>query len=199
MATIQKRTQKDGKTTYHVRIRRRGCPTQCGTFSNISKAKEFEQRIEASMKEGRYLKTVEAKKHTLAELIDRYIRDVLPRKPKSLSRQTIQLNWWKENLGFCLLSNLTPSLIAEYRDRLGREETVKGTERSPATIVRYLAALSHALTIASKEWEWIDDSSMKKVSKPQEPRGRVRFLDEDERERLLEACKMSSNPYLLSF
>ncbi len=196
MATIQKRIQKDGKAMFHVRIRRRGCPAQCGTFSNISKAKEFVQRVEGSIQDGKYLKTVEAKKHTLAELIDRYIRDVLPRKPKSMPRQEAQLNWWRAQLGFCLLSDLTPSLIAEYRDRLGREETVKGTERAPATVVRYLAALSHALTIGSKEWEWLDDSPMKKVSKPKEPRGRVRFLDEEEIERLLEACKISSNPYL---
>jgi len=196
MATIQKRKQKDGTTAFHVRIRKRGCPLQCGTFSNISKAKEFIQRIEASMTEGRYLKTVEAKKHTLGELIDRYLRDVLPTKPGSIRAQTIQLNWWKDNLGYCLLSDLSPSIISEHRDILGRGETVKGTQRSPSTVVRYLAALSHALTIGVKDWEWLDSSPMKKVSKPQEPRGIVRFLDDDERERLLTACKMSPNPYL---
>jgi integrase len=37
---------------------------------------------------------------------------------------------------------------------------------------------------------------MRKVSKPKEPRGRVRFLSEDERQRLLDACKASRNPYL---
>ncbi len=196
MATIQKRVQKDGKITYHVRIRRKGLPLQCGTFANISKAKEFVQRTEASMKEGRYLKTVEARKHTLAELIDRYIRDVLPRKPKSNRQQLMQLKWWKENLGYSLLSDLTPSLIAEYRDRLAREETSKGDVRSPSTVVRYLAVISHALTVAVKEWEWLDDSPMRKVVKPQEPRGRVRFLDDEERKRLLDACRQSSNPYL---
>lgn len=196
MATIQKRIQKDGKTTFHVRIRRKGQPLQCGTFTNISKAKEFVQRTEASMKEGRYLKTVEAKKHTLAELIDRYIQDVLPRKPKSNRQQLMQLQWWRKSLGYCILSDLSPSLLAEQRDRLAREKTPKGNLRSPSTIVRYLAVLSHALTVAVKEWEWLDDTPMRKVSKPQEPRGRVRYLDEDERIRLLEACKESSNPYI---
>lgn len=73
---------------------------------------------------------------------------------------------------------------------------MKATLRSPSTVVRYLAALSHAFSIASKEWEWIDDSPMRKVTKPKEPRGRVRFLSEEERERLLQACKKSKNPYL---
>ncbi len=37
---------------------------------------------------------------------------------------------------------------------------------------------------------------MRKVTKPKESRGRVRFLSEDERPRLLKACKESSNPSL---
>src|SRR6186997_2268362 len=37
---------------------------------------------------------------------------------------------------------------------------------------------------------------MRKVTKPRESRGRVRFLSDDERHRLLKACKESSNPFL---
>jgi integrase len=59
-----------------------------------------------------------------------------------------------------------------------------------------MAALSHAFTIVVREWGWLDVSPMTKVSKPKEPRGRVRFLSDDERERLLDACKASYNPYL---
>ena len=94
------------------------------------------------------------------------------------------------------LADLTPALIVEQRDKLIRENTVKKTLRSPSTVVRYLAALSHALTIAVKEWGWLDDSPMRKVSKPREPRGRVRFLSDDERKSLLEACKVDSNLFL---
>lgn len=74
--------------------------------------------------------------------------------------------------------------------------TRTGDARSSSTVVRYLAALSHAFSIAVKEWGWLDDNPMRKVSKPKEPRGRVRFLDNEERGRLLHACKNSSNAYL---
>jgi integrase len=37
---------------------------------------------------------------------------------------------------------------------------------------------------------------MRKVSKPKESRGRVRFLSDEERNRLLESCKISVNPCL---
>ncbi|NNM43057.1 MAG: site-specific integrase [Chlamydiae bacterium] len=196
MATIKKRVGKDGRATYHVRVRLKGQALQCGTFPNITKAKEFIQATEAAMKEGRYFKIAEARKHTLSQLIDRYITDVLPRKPKSQFKQHAQLLWWRKKIGHCILRDVTPSLIAECRDFLLRGKTVRGAIRSPSTVVRYMAALSHAFTVAEKEWQWVDDSPVAKVSKPQEPRGRVRFLDDDERLRLLQACKESSNPYL---
>jgi integrase len=63
-------------------------------------------------------------------------------------------------------------------------------------VVRYLALLSHALTVAMKEWGWIDDNPCRKVTKPKEPRGRVRFLDDREREALLCACRESRNVLL---
>jgi hypothetical protein len=41
----------------------------------------------------RYFKTVEAKKHTLADLIDRYIKSVIPSKGSQDSNQQAQLLW----------------------------------------------------------------------------------------------------------
>lgn len=196
MATIKEVATKSGKKSFHVRIRLKGQPLQCATFANISKAREFVQRTEAAIKEGRYFRDAEAKKHTLGEMIDRYIRDALPKKPKSFHKQKMQLLWWKGQLGHMILSTISPALIVEQRDNLGREVLKSGKARSPATVVRYLAALSHAFSIAMKEWGWIEDSPMRKVSKPKESRGRVRFLDKDERSRLLNACKSNSNPYL---
>jgi integrase len=50
--------------------------------------------------------------------------------------------------------------------------------------------------MAVREWQWCEDNPVRKVSKLKEPRGRVRFLSDEERQRLLEACKVSRNPYL---
>lgn len=43
---------------------------------------------------------------------------------------------------------------------------------------------------------WLDDSPMRKVRKPKQPRGRVCFLSDEERKRLLTACQASRNPHL---
>lgn len=196
MASIFERKDKDGKIRYRVQIRLRGYPPQSETFERKTDAKIWAQQTEAAIREGRHFKTIESKKHTLGELTDRYIREVLPKKPKSLEKQTAQLQWWKQEVGHYVLADITPALLAEKRDKLALGTTRSGKVRSPATIMRYLAALSHALSVAVREWAWLDDSPMRKVSKPQEPRGRVRFLSEDERKGLLQACKESTTPFL---
>jgi integrase len=129
-------------------------------------------------------------------MVDRYIKDVLPSKPKNSSNTKRNLLWWKSKIGTYSLAEVTPALIAQYRDHLLNSNTCRGTKRSPSTVIRYLAALSHAMTIAMKEWGWIDDTPMRKVTKPTAPRGRVRFLDDDERQRLLDVCKKSKSKHL---
>lgn len=196
MAYIQERQDRDGKPRYRVQIRVRGQPIQSKTFERKTDAKIWAQQTETSIREGKYFKTSEAKKHTVGEMIDRYIRDVLPSKPKNAMNVMTQLNWWKGQIGYCTLSEVSSGLIVEQRDNLARGITIQGRKRSPATVVRYLAALSHVFTTAINEWGWLENSPMKKVSKPKEARGRVRFLDDEERHRLFEACKASSNPYI---
>jgi integrase len=68
--------------------------------------------------------------------------------------------------------------------------------RSNSTVNRYMTALGNAFTVALNEWEWVQENPMQKISKLPEPRGGMRFLDDEERERLLEACKVSASPYL---
>ena len=194
MANIEKRTS-GGATSYRVKVRLKGFPPQSATFERLTDAKKWAQHTESAIREGRHFKTTEAKRHTLAELVDRYCREVLPSK-KSKIDQAQQLGWWKTEIGSFTLADVSPSLLAEYRDKLGREITVRKKPRSPASVVRYMAALSHAFTVAVKEWGWLEDSPMRKVTKPRESRGRVRFLSDDERALLLKACKESSNPYL---
>src|SRR6476620_10473300 len=111
----------------------------------------------------------------------RYQREVLPRVPKNAKNLRPQLDWWRSQLGDLNLAAVTPSKIAECRERLLTPPTARGKLRSPATAVRYLAVLSHAFSVALREWDWVNDNPLRKVIKPKEPRGRVRFLDDDER------------------
>lgn len=203
MATFRERKNADGSNTWEVQVRLKGFQPATASFERKTDAKKWAAQTEAAMREGRYFATSASKRHTVADLLDRYTRDVLPEK-KDRGSQGPQLAWWRAELGALTLADLTPARIAEARDKLAtrlvepknkvRREGASGPADapkriSPATVNRYLAALSHVLTIATKEWGWLDDSPMRKVRKKSEPKGRVRFLDEDERARLLAACK----------
>ena len=190
MARIIERTATDGTTRYTAQVRLKGYPTQSATFKKKTDVNKWIQDTESAIREGRHFKTVEAKKHTFTDMVDRYIKAVLPNyNEKEQSERKSKLLWWKDHLGVYCLADITPPLIVECRDLLG--ET-----RSPATVVRYMAALSHTFTIATNEWQWVQENPAKKVKKPTEPDGRVRFLEDDERERLLIACKESSSDWL---
>ena len=197
MASIQKRTNKDGSTSFRVEVRLKGYPAQRATFSRLTDAKDWARDTESDIKRGRHFKTAEAKRHTLADLIDRYTRDVLPtKKPTTARAQQFQFDWWRSELGHLALADVTPAVLAEARDKLLSTPSKRGDPLSPAYVVRHLSALSHAFTVAVQEWGWIEDNPVMKVKKPTEPRGRVRFLSDSEREALLAACKDSSNPWL---
>lgn len=197
MGSYKEHKDKNGRVvSYNAQVRIKGAPPQYASFKKKTDADRWIQQTEAAIREGRHFKTTQSKKHSLAQLIDRYMTDVLPSKKKCERRQGAQLLWWRKQIGHYLLSEVTPAIIGEQRDVLSKGITKRGHLRSPSTVVRYMAALSHALTVAVKEWGWIEDSPIRKVTKPKEPRGRTRFLNDDERMRLLVACKDSSNPYL---
>lgn len=194
MATIQTRITHDGKLSYRVQVRLKGHPAQSATFARKTDARKWAAKTETDIREGRHFKTTEAKRHTGAALIDRYRREVMPRKrPSTQGPQQVQLAWWKNKIGDYLLADITPPFLSQCRDELARTH-------GNATVVRYLAVLSHAFTIALKEWQWVESNPVIRVIKPREPRGRVRYLKEDkennELERLLTACRKSSNPDL---
>lgn len=211
MASIRKRTNKDGSVSHRVDVRLKGFPPQRATFARLTDARKWAQQTESAIRERRYFKTAESRKHTFADLADRYIKDALPKKVANAKKvQTAQMMWWKDQLGHHILADITPQLIAECRDQLLAESAKKfnprkpgkfneGSPRSSATVNRYLAALSHCFTVCVNEYGWLEDSPMRKVKRLTEPRGRVRFLSEGEGgelERLTAACKESSNPYL---
>ena len=66
-------------------------------------------------------------------------------------------------------------------------------KRSGATVNRYLAALSVCLSYGVKTLQWLERNPCERITKSRESKGRVRFLSDDERKRLLTACRKSEN------
>ncbi len=195
MATIETRETADGKISYRVKIRIRGFPTQSATFERKTDAKNWAAQTETAIREGRYFKNTAAKKHTVADLIKRYLEHQNTSNKKRVLDVGYYLQWWEQQIGVYLLSDLSKTLILEQREKLIKTG-INVEQRAPATVNRYMGVLSHALSVAVNEWEWLPAHPMKNIAKLPEPRGRVRFLDDSERVKLLNACKNSTSDFL---
>jgi integrase len=127
--------------------------------------------------------------HTVADLFAAYARDVLPDlAPKSQYYYRWFLKRFGQDFGALPLAMLTPAVLKAWQQEL--------RQRLSASTVRTYAVLGAILETAVRDYEWLAANPLRTVRKPREPRGRVRFLSEDERAWLLEACQRSQNPAL---
>lgn len=218
MAVIRERKSASGVKSYHVQVRIRGFPPQTQTFKSKTLAKDWAALTESDLKAGRLLPRVIAERHTVSDLLARYRKEVLPlKKAKFIRDQTVHLDWWEAKLGRYSLAQLNSNVIGQARIALSTEpigtksvkvqtKDAKGNTvtktiqenrvRAPATVVRYMGALSHALNTAVNEWGWIDKSPMIGVRKPKVDNERRRFLSDDEIQRVLTEAKGSENRFL---
>ena len=197
MSTIRERIDATGKKSYHVQVRLKGFPPQTQSFDSKTVAKQWAAMVETELKNGRYLPRVEAQRHSVTDLLDRYRKDVLSQKSAKLVRdQTVHLDWWESKLGRYNLAELNSNLIAQARNALSNEVSELGRVRAPATVVRYMAALSHALNTAAGEWGWLEKSPLNGVKKPKVANERRNFLSDEEIQRTLDAARQSENLFL---
>jgi integrase len=207
VATIQKRVGRNGDITFRVQVRLRGAPVERATFTSKTAAKHWAQKIETDIRENRHFRTAEARRRTVAELIDRYIEQWLPQKAPSVVTQRFQLLWWREEIGDRILAELRPDVFIDARTELskrlvpkkGADGKTTHVKISSGTINRYFAALSPVFTVAVRELGWLHENPLRTINKLKEPKGRDRFLDKHEIKQLLAACKNSKNSYIHLF
>jgi integrase len=177
MATFRNRNGK-----WQARVQTKGHAALSKTFINKVDAERWAKQLEVEIQKGSYTNLVLAKRTTFAEVIERYITEVLPTmrggsadyiRLKALARRPIaKLN----------MVVLTPQKIAQHRD-----ERLK--EIAPSTVIRELSYFSSIITYARKEWGINIDNPVALVARPKNPEGRSRILDEAETSALLEALK----------
>lgn len=199
MAAITKRVTKGG-VRYVVQVRLKGHPPKARTFERKTDARDWAQQFEADIRAGRVHAEEAFQRHTLGELVEKYMEEVLPGKPAVASSYARHLRWWRDEIGAHILTELEPDDIERsYRKLLAEPTPSTGRKRSAATANRYLISLSSCLTYGRKRLKWLKSNPAGGVEKEAEPRGRVRFLSRpidggsSELGRLLEACRKSEN------
>lgn len=196
MGSIRERKGVEGNSVFDAQIKRRGFPTLYKTFSRKTDAKTWIRDTETDLSCGRYVPQAEAQKHTLTDAIDRFILEELPKKPLYLKDQRREVLWFKDEVGMRTLAEITPALLNELKSKFLRTLTRYKRPRKPQTWNRYISSLSCVLETCMREWMWIESNPARRIRREKEAPGRVRFLSDDERNRLLETCKNSRSTNL---
>lgn len=188
MATL--RQLESGK--WQAQVRRRGVKPVTKSFDSRSDARRWARMLESEIDRGVFVDRTEAERTSVAELIDRYVADVTPRK-KSARQETQRLQALRKHFGAYSVASLRNVHIADYRDaRLA-------AGLAGASVVKELNSLSHLLDVAGKDWGIsMAGNPAKMVRRPRVARGRDRRLSADEEHRLLAACGASRAPMLLA-
>ena len=75
MASFMRRKNKKGEDRITAVVRIKGSPRYSATFRSLKVAKDWSQRLEVSIREGRYFKENKSERHTLKDLADRFISE----------------------------------------------------------------------------------------------------------------------------
>jgi len=169
MASIRKR-----RGNWHVEV----------YVNGTRKAATFPTRREAQLWAGQKESALTASKADgipdipFSKLMERYDREISLHK-RGHKREHNMINvFLRDPIAARSLRELSARDFSEWRDR-------RLSQVSAASVNREMTILSHACTIAKKEWEWLSSHPMADVRRPPPTAPRTRRPLEDEAERLL--------------
>jgi len=179
MATIQKVKNKKG-IAYRVIIRNKGLKTITKTFAKHQLASQFVHKIESDRQMRAAYSSV-ADSMTLQELVSDYLDNDY--QGSRATQQRARAQYWVDYLGDRNITSISTIDIIEGIDRLP-------STLSNATKNRYKAVISVVFSYACRRYGLLNNPA-NKVRSLSEPRGRTRFLSNEERDNLFRACKSS--------
>ena len=160
--------------------------------ANKKLAQEIEAKRRIELVEGRYFDKGQGDKKKFRDVAEKYMAEYAVKKaPKSIVRDKTSLNHLLPVFGNTYLSQITPNMINTYKIKRRNEGA------SAKTINHELGFCKHTFNIAIREWEWIKDNPFSKVSMEKLPIQRVRYLTEDDFEKLYQTCNERLKPIVL--
>lgn len=113
-----------------------------------------------------------------SDLLNRYAREVSTKKRGVIREQKMIAVILRDKIAEVMLPVLSSRDFSAWRDR--RLKQVSGS-----TVDREMTILSHACSIARREWQWLRVNPVSDVSRPAPTAARTRRPTEEETERLL--------------
>lgn len=187
MATIRKR----GELQWQAIVKRKGFPSQSKTWNTRKEAEAWARKVESEMDAGVFVNRAEAERTTIADLIERYRDEELPKKRGTGYGPA--LNALEHELGKYSLAGLTSKRVADYKRKRLSSVSPRGRTYSGDTVRKEINLLSKLIDLAGKEWGiTIPYNPCKMVSRPSPGKARDRRIEGNELERIL----VESSPHL---
>lgn len=181
MASISARYDREKNLIgWRAQVRRRGYPPQVRTFRRRTEAEQWARAIEAEIDAGRFVSRAEAERTTLADLLERYGREVTPLKDGADAEASRIRTLSQSILAPRVVATITSSDVARWRD-------LRLQEIEPGSVRREMVVLSHVLSVAMREWGiHLPTSPIAQVARPRVSDARDRRLAPDEEAALIE-------------
>lgn len=181
MASIRKR----GDLQWEARVRRRGWSLQSKTFETKAAAEAWARQTEGEMDRGVFLSRAESENTTLAEALERYAREITPKKRSAQREAYLIAALLRRPLAGRYLATIRSKDIADFIRERGCEDVAANTIRLD------LALLSHVFETCRSTWgmeNLTNPVPLARSAAPRLPPGRNRRFREGEEARLLAAC-----------
>lgn len=185
LATFRQRAGR-----WQARIQRVGYPDVTKTFSTRQDAERWARAVEREQDMGAFVHRGEAERTTLAHLLDRYGKEISPKKrghKNELWKIAVIL---RDKIASYSLAALTPKLIADFRDR--RLAMV-----SQGTVRHEINLISAAFNTAIGEWGIGATNPVALIKKPGAGTARTRRITAEEVEAIIRHSASNELPYLL--
>ncbi|WP_306424539.1 site-specific integrase [Methylobacterium oxalidis] len=172
-------------------MRRKGAQPRSKSFDTRADAERWARSLEAELdRNGALPDTRPAENTTLAQILVRYRDEVSPNKRSHVSEISRINAILRRPICHRTLALLSTADLAAYRD-----ERLKAV--APATVIRELSTISHAIDTARREWGiHLAQNPCRLVRRPSPPRGRTRRLEGGEEQLLLAAADKGRVRYL---
>jgi integrase len=172
MGTVVKR----GKT-YRAQVRRNGT-SRSSTFDTKAAAYAWIEQTEREIDGGSSAGLVAPPGATFAQLLEHY-RDHVSEHKRGKRWEVARINLTlRDPIAAVPLARLAQPAVVEWRDRRLRQV-------SPATVQREWNLLSHACSLAVKEWRWLAENPFTGVRRPPPTPPRDRLASAEELDRIL--------------
>ena len=142
MATISQRAS--GR--WQAKVRRHGQASLSRTFRTRTDAEAWARKLESEQERGVWRDSSAAERSTLREALDRYEREVTPRKRGAVQEASVLAALRAERIVSLSLARIGSHDVAAM---------IEGWERAgykPASISRRIAVLRHVFSTAAKKW-----------------------------------------------